>query len=170
MTLPETYDVEPGKFYLGHWHGISITIWADQADAEFVRRAVAMGKHWATHYPARRTSVCFVLRGVATPTPEARAAFEAMHSGRTGIVCVGVVVEGDGFWASALRATVTSINLAGNGVAVRTEPSIEALAPWVAREHALRVGETFSDQEILQILTTARYELAPRLLFPSATA
>jgi hypothetical protein len=165
-----TFDAEPGKFYLAHWFGISISIFAGQADAAFLRRAGLMNEHWKKHYPTKRTNVTFLLNGVPLPTPEARAAFEVQRRGTMGIVNFGIVVEGDGFWASALRSTITGISLAAYNVSGRTETTIEAIAPWVAREHAVRVGEDLPELEIVRVLRSARYDLAPPLLFQSGVA
>jgi hypothetical protein len=161
-----TFDAEPGKFYLAHWCGVSITIFAGQADSEFLRRAALMNEHWKRRDKKERTNVSFVLGGVPLPSPEVRAVFEAQRAGNMGIVNFGLVVEGEGFWASALRSTVTGMSLTAHNVSGRIETTIEAIAPWIAREHAARIGETLPELAIVRALRSARYDLAPPLLFP----
>lgn len=164
-----TYDHEPGQFYFGYWYTVSILVWAQQADASAMRRLDAMTAHLTEKHPFGRSAVAFVLPGTAPPTEKARKVFERHSSGETGLCCVGMVLEGEGFWASALRATMTNIHLSNaNEVALKQADSIEEIAPWLAQVYLERTGEELPRVTLVAALQKARHELAPPLIFPDA--
>jgi len=164
-----TYDHEPGQFYFAYWYTVSILIWAKQADVDAMRRLDAMVTHVSKEHSCGRSAVAFVLPGTRPPTEKARKEFERHSSGTTGLCCVGMVLEGEGFWASSLRATMTNIHLSNaNEVALKQADSIEEIAPWIAQLHKERTGEEMPGVTLAAALQKARYRLAPPLLFPNA--
>jgi hypothetical protein len=85
--------------------------------------------------------VHWIVQGVGLPTPEAREGLrELAHRDGDHIACVGVVLRGDGFWASALRSALSGILLVGpkSPFPLRLYGSGEELASWLPVEHVRR--------------------------------
>jgi hypothetical protein len=158
-------DYEPRKFFFGYWRSVSIAVWADQADGKAAQRARRLSEHMAQSCPQGHSNVGFVLGGVPPPTEEARAAFSHLFDGRaTDLHCMGMVLEGEGFWASGLRSTITHFNmLSPNRLALRLYSTIDEVARWLPGEHYLRTGDALDVDQLREVLTTTRYQLVKEL-------
>ena len=135
-------DADPGRFQYSIWGNVTVSVWTDQADLVAAQRVVAISRRVVQEHPEGHSTVLFVLTGVPAPTPEAAATFAKLYDpANSKIACLGVVLEGDGFWASVMRSTFTRLQVAGGGaMTLRVFENVEQLVTWLPREHALRTG------------------------------
>ena len=165
MSLPSTNpgplvaEVDPGRFRYSMWGNLSIGIWQDQATREAAERILALSRRNTERFPHGHSSLIFILKGAPAPTEEANAVFEEMYrpQNHLGLGCLGLVLEGEGFWASAMRSTALGMRMrSGSDMAVRAGDSVEELLPWFVAEHFQRTGVEFSTPRLHRILLSVR--------------
>jgi hypothetical protein len=156
------FDQEPGQYYVGYFRNLSLVVWAGRADGSAVNRVRGISQHLVSKYPDGHSNISFVVNGVAPPTEEARVAFNHIFDGRVSdLRCMAVVLEGEGFWASALRSTVTALRQAATTTfAVRLFSTIDPVAEWLPAEHLARTGVAVTAAELRQVMHSMRYEIA----------
>jgi hypothetical protein len=156
VTKSALIDEEPGKYRFCRWQGNNIVVWFGPAGGETVQRLDRM----IPEQPAgtMRSDVHVVLQGSGLPTSEARAGFVGMMKRMEGqLACVGVVIEGGGFWASAMRSAVTGLNiLAPRPITMRVLGSIDDLVGWLPAEHERRTGVALDGDMLRQAVQEAR--------------
>jgi hypothetical protein len=151
-------DVDPGRFRYSIWSNVSLSVWADQATLAAAQRVLAISKRIVKDYPEGHSSVVFILAGAPAPTPEAAAIFGKLYDpANSQIACMGVVLEGDGFWASVMRSTFTRLRMAAPGsLKLRVFESIDQLADWLPDEHAERTGVQLDRTQLRATLHAVR--------------
>jgi hypothetical protein len=99
-----------------------------------------------------------VANEIAMPDAETRSVLvesSKSHEERLGLAAI--IVNGTGFWASALRGFATSVSLLiPKTVHVRICGSPEELNPWFPAEHARRTGVAIDPQMLVTVLTKAQ--------------
>jgi hypothetical protein len=151
-------DCEPGQFRYNSYRNLSIGLWAGQATLDAVLRVVRIAERMRESHPEGHSGVVFVLDSAAAPTPDAQAAFAQLIDDRmTTISCTAIVVEGQGFWASGIRSSITKMRLAAAGsVKLRVHDRIDELLEWLPAEHQRRTGVEFRKSELRRVLEAAR--------------
>ena len=159
---PTLFDSEPGQFYAGHFRNLSIVVWVSGADGPAAKRMRGIAQHLISKYPDGHSNVTIVLNGVAPPTEEARVAFGHIFDGRVSdLRCMAVVLEGEGFWASALRSTVTNLRQGNtSSFALKLFSSLEQVAEWLPAEHLVGTGVAISANDVRAVLSAMRHEIA----------
>ena len=154
-------DIEPGRFRYSVWRNITIGVWADQATGEAARRIIAISRSMAKNHSAGHSNVIFVLDGAPPPTPEANQIFAQIHDQKVSdLACMGIVVEGSGFWASAIRSAITGVRMStSSGIRMGVSDSVNQLMEWLPAEHSKRTGVSVSASELRPVLLALR-ELA----------
>jgi hypothetical protein len=142
QPLPELLPIDeaPGMYRFYKWQHTHIIVWYGAATAEIAERIGRM-----TGKPpegTRRSDVHIVTEGTGLPHADARAGFaQLMRDMREDIACLGVVIEGGGFWASAMRSAITGLGMmAPKGLPFRALASIDDLVAWLPGEHRRRTG------------------------------
>ena len=160
---PRVAAAERGHFSCSIWLNVSILIWASRATEPALRRIQRVTHELTTRFPAGHSNVAFVLDGVGPPTPEARKILTHLYrEGVADLKCLGVVLEGGGFWASSLRSSITSMQLeAGRRTALGQYTSIAEIAAWMAPRHAAQTGVEISVEELQAALEAAREHAHP---------
>jgi hypothetical protein len=151
-------DVDPGRFRYSAWNNVSVGVWGDQATLEAAQRVIQVSKWMAQRYPQGHSNVIFVLDGAPAPTPEANQIFSRVYDDKfSDLSCLGIVIEGSGFWASGIRSAITNQRLSKPGrVRVRVSDDLDALIEWFLPEHSARTESKFSVQEFRSALTGLR--------------
>lgn len=161
-TRATLFDHEPGQFYAAHYRNLSIVVWVGGADGASVQRVRGISQLLIGKFPDGHSNVSIVLNGVPPPTDEARAAFNHIFDGRVSdLRCMAVVLEGEGFWASALRSTVTGLrNAATTAFTVKLFSELGPVSDWLPAEHLARTGVALDAAELRAALTEMRQEIA----------
>ena len=156
-------DIDPGRFRYSAWSNITVGVWADQATFEAAQRVIRVSKWMAERFPEGHSNVVFVLDGAPAPTAEANQVFAKVYDDKfSDLACMGIIIEGTGFWASGMRSLITSQRLHTPGkVRVRVSESVDGLLEWLVPEHAARTGAKLSVQDVRSALVALR-ELAAR--------
>ena len=153
-----TRDLDPGRFRFSVWRNVSITMWTDQATLEAGERVLRVSRELNEEFPEGRSQVMIVADGTMPPDTAASELLTEIYNPKLSrIVCIAAVLEGSGFWASAIRGRMTSMRIAGGGaMAIRTQDTVEEVASWLPEEHAKRTGVTLSAVELRAVLQAVR--------------
>lgn len=159
----KSIELESNRFRSFIWENLTILVWIDQADLEAIKTILTLNQKVIRRYPQGHSTINFILDGLQPPTPEARDAVKYLYQKeKSGIACIVNVLEGTGFWASALRGSFTGIKLETQGsVALRIYNSIDEAIAWLPSEHEKRTGVRLDPQQLRTVLIAARKHAAP---------
>jgi hypothetical protein len=156
---PANRDIAEGEGYLftAH-HNVLISCWTAQGTAPLIEKlGNALGAFIALH-PEGVSNVHVIAAGLPLATNEARDALAALmkvHGAH--VACVGTVLEGSGFWASATRGVIVGLQLmARNMFAMRTCATVSELVDWLPKPHAGRTGITLEPKQFERAIADAR--------------
>lgn len=154
----ECVEVEPGRFRYSMWKNLSIGVWQDQANRDAAERVVAMSQRNAAQFPHGHSGVVFIMTGAPAPTPEAAEILGSLYKpGSTALRCIGLVLEGEGFWASAMRSTVLNMRLSHRSkMSVRVMEDVDAVAAWLPTEHVRLTGVELDPKTLRTVLLETR--------------
>ncbi len=154
----QPYVEEVGRFRYSYWRNVSIGVWSDQATLQAVQRIWPLTRHLITEYPAGHSNVAFVLDGVPAPLQEAQAELARLFNARhTQLTCTAVIVEGTGFWASAMQSSITSMQLtSGGSMRLRLHRSVDEVLEWLPALHLQRTGVELNPDDLRRVLREAR--------------
>jgi hypothetical protein len=149
--------VEPGAYAFYRWENVAINIWASQPTATAVQVLTELTERSLRECPSGIGSIHWLDQGVALPTADARAALgELATRYPKHVMCVGVLLAGSGFWASATRSALTGIMLlAPRSFALRFFGDIGELAAFVVRELTQRGAPPSSPQQLTAAIDDA---------------
>lgn len=151
---------EPGRHTLTRWHNTMLCSWLHPGNTAELERLVQFSVQETKRHPRGFSSVHVVHDGLAMPDASERAVLSELIKQLHGhLVCVGVLMQGGGFWASAMQSMMTSLSI----VTARTHSMRFARTPaelsaWFVEEHGRRTGVRFSAQALesaLDALTKA---------------
>lgn len=157
-----TNDITPLRSVRGHmslsvYQNVSITVWVAHATVPVVQCLQEATKVMISRFPNGHSSVSFVLDGVGAPTPEAQVMLQRALGARSQILVSGIVLEGSGFWASALRGMLNnSYREAQAKIALKIVTSVDSLVGWFCEEHSARTGVELAPMAFRDVLQQAR--------------
>jgi len=132
----------PGEYAFYRWGNVAINVWMARPTGAMVRCLSDLTAQSEQLHPEGITSVHWLCEGVGLPTSEARVGLRqiAVRFGDH-VTAVGVVIDGGGFWASALRSAL-------NGVVIATEVkfiprlynNVDTLVDWLKDAHERGTG------------------------------
>jgi len=149
-------DEEPGKYRFYKWQQLHIVVWVGAAAGKTAQR---LGRVTPKPLPGtRRSDIHIVTAGTALPSAEARSVFvELMREMQGDLACLAVVIEGGGFWASAMRSAVIGLGMmAPKVLPFRALGSLDDLTAWLPAEHKRLTGVTIDSVGLRRALTEAR--------------
>lgn len=156
---PETNLLYEAKGCLfGTWKNVIVAIWTTQATGPLVSVLSEITIEFSKAHPERFSLVHVIGRGPPLPTAEARDLFvreTRKHS--KDLACVGTVLEGSGFWASAVRSFIVGIRfVVPRTFDIQTYASIAEVAAWLPAPHAAKTGVTIDRREFERALLALR--------------
>jgi hypothetical protein len=140
------------------WRNLSVTIWRGKVDEADAQMACQSLRELTARYTEGLAMLSIIEASSGVPTAEARRLFsEGLRTASAHIRRVGVVIEGDGFQAAAVRAV-------SNGVVLVVKPSfgfatfqtVLAAVPWVAEGLPSVGGKKATAKEILDAVLQLR--------------
>lgn len=82
---------------------------------------------------------------------------EGIYRARSSLLCSAVILEGAGFWASAIRAMIDNMHRTATSTThLRIGTSIDEVISWFPGEHAHATGIVVGPSELRSVLTEAR--------------
>jgi hypothetical protein len=150
-------DSEPKEFVFGSWNNVLIAVWKSQATAPRVERFKRAIELMNERTPGYRSNVHMIVEGAALPTAEARAVLvELMKRNREALACVVIVVDGRGFWSSALRSAMTGLRvLAPTSFDFHVAATVDNVVNWLPAVHEQRTGVKLDPAELGDVLRSA---------------
>lgn len=149
---------EPDRYGVWLWKNVWFNLWLAPAEGYLVDRMGQLTDEHRARFPRGMTAVHWVRPGAGLPTADGREALTRL-AGRGDIPCVGVILSGAGFWASAMRSLVTGIRLMSGGkFSMRINASIEELAEWFPAAHQAYTGIAIDKEDLIHAVAHARNE------------
>lgn len=155
--VSQVLDRGSGYVFAAH-RNVVIAHWTAQGTGPLI---AALGQTLATfvaRHPEGISSIHVIAEGLPLANAEARDALSVLmkvHGGA--IAAVGTVLDGTGFWASATRGLIMSLQLmAPSSVAMRTGASDAEVAAWIVKPHARRTGVELEPEALALALTKVR--------------
>lgn len=136
----EVLAFEPDHYVMSRWRNLTIIYWMNQATGPAVKLLTELTRDVVQQYPGGFSNIHIVREGAALPDAEARVGFAGMmdeHAKR--MACVGVVLMGGGFWASALQGIGTGLRMiTPRTYMMRFARNPDELRTWLPNEHNRR--------------------------------
>lgn len=142
----------PGIHRVMGWRNIAMVAWRGRPNGPATRELGNITKRLldALGTETKISYIHLVPVGLGLPDSDGRAALhEITNSYGQHTACVGVIVSGSGFWASAVRGIVTSVQvIAPRSVELRIHGDSSQLLEWFPSEHELRTGVAIQGAEL----------------------
>lgn len=142
----------PGRCAFGHHGNVALQAWHEPPDAADARALHTASVQLVQRYPMGLSSIHWVRSGGRLPDHEARSVMSRTlaaygdHYGR-----LAIVLNGDGFWAGAVRGMLTGLGIAsGNREAFRVVASTVEAVRWLSEPHRQRTGVTVDGPRLCQ--------------------
>lgn len=139
-----------GKFAFYRAGNIVIHVWHARAEVESGPVLSRVAAETLRMHPGGISVVHWLTMTMTVPTSAARDAFaEVAKQYEQNGIPVGLVLDGDGFWASAFRGVITSLMVNfSKGFPLRMFANMDELLAWLPDEHKRRTGATLDPQQL----------------------
>jgi hypothetical protein len=148
-------DSEPGFFAFYALQNIMIACWSKGGTGPAVQRVAEQRARMDKQHPEGVSVVYLIANDAGLPTAEARAGVrQLIERYRHQRACLAVVVQGEGFWASGMRAVITGVRMLVPGqLAMRVYGRVEEVVAWLPAQHQSATGVVVAPEELLPVLT-----------------
>jgi hypothetical protein len=158
---------EPHIFYetdgcvFASWRNVLIAIWTTQGTGPLAEKLGEIARPFSKSHPEGFSSVHVIGKKPPLPTSEARDKLLSLMADFSGnVACIGTVLEGSGFWASAVRSFIVGLRLLSpRTFEMQTYATLSELTNWMVAPHATRTGVAIEPVEFERILATLRARL-----------
>jgi hypothetical protein len=134
------------------WHNVVVVSWLGKPTPESARSLGPLVEGLMPRMSAQKLSFIHLVPN-NLPLPEADTREELLMLSRSYThltACIGVIIAGGGFWASAIRGFVTGIRVvAPRDFDLRMHKSISELLTWFPEEHAQRTLVELEPSELI---------------------
>jgi hypothetical protein len=147
-------DSEPGSFAFYTWQNIMIACWSKRAEGHSIERIARLRESMADAHPEGVSVIYLIANEAGLPTAEARAGVrQLMARFSKQRACLAIVIQGEGFWASGMRAVITGVRLL---VPIKFPmgvfAGVDAVAQWLPEWHERRTGVRLAPGQLLGVL------------------
>lgn len=156
----ELVGESPGINRTWAWRNVMLVIWIDKPSPEVVDKLGPIAEEIQSRTRAQKLSHIHIAESsLSMPDAETREAFlNLAHKYASNTACVAAIVEGSGFWASAIRGFITGILvLAPRELNIRMHKQANELLAWFPEAHARLTGTPIDGQDLLQQINHARH-------------
>lgn len=152
----------PGVVVVRGWRNLAICVWTGQATgpaASLVSRTLDRPEAQGL----RQSFIHVIHNKRPLPDSNARQIFmQLMKERAEGLACIGIVVLGSGFWASAMRNAVIGMRVfAPNTFDFRVFGACEEVIGWLPAAHERQTGVVIPPLALAKWLGNAREALPP---------
>ena len=154
-------DSEPGEFALYSWKNLMIACWSTRATGPAMERVSLAREAMGHDHPEGVSVIYLIAENAGLPTPEARAGVEQLMTRyRDQRACLALVVQGEGFWASAMRGAITGVRLLVPGqFPMRICGDVAEVVEWLPELHEERTGIKVEPEALRRVLEGLMAEL-----------
>lgn len=150
-------EVEPAVCAVAIWHNFVITMWVAAGTQSAVARVARVTAQTCEQHPEKVSHIHLLKTGIGLPSSDARAGLvQIMKDHGTRIGVCAVMVGGAGFWASAMRSTITAMRmLAPREFELRLHGTVEEILAWVPDAHRQCTGVDIPASALERVLKNA---------------
>jgi hypothetical protein len=147
-----------GVFRAGIVGRLAITAWLGQVNMDSVEAYARFIQSFTARLAGGRGSIVHLLtERVALPSSGARSALAKLTENSEPVACASVVIEGSGFWASAMRGFLTGMRLLGpSSIRIHEHATPADVVAWLPAEHEKLTGEHLDPDELAHYLEIAK--------------
>jgi hypothetical protein len=145
---------EPGSHAFYTWQNIMIACWSQRATGPAIEKIGSLRAAMHDRHPEGVSVIYLIADGAGLPTPEARAGVkELMVRFSQHRACLAILVQGGGFWASAMRAVITGVRLlVPLKFAMGVFGKVQELVDWLPERHEGHTGVHVERAQLLSVL------------------
>jgi hypothetical protein len=131
-----------------------ITCWSQRATGPAIEKVAQLREQMDRDHPEGVSVVYLIANDAGLPTPEARAGVkELMARFSNKRACLAILVQGEGFWASAMRAVITGVRiLVPLNFPMQIFSGVNELVAWLPERHERKTGVPVSPRELGVVL------------------
>lgn len=141
-----------GRYVAATMRNLLIFYWASDGTIDGTQLLASVVDKQTANRTRRASAIHVIHQRVGLPDGAVRAALQSNMARYAEVTaCLGIIMLGAGFWASALQSALTGIRMvAPTGSSVmRFGQTPESVVPWFAREHAERTGALVGASSLL---------------------
>jgi len=144
----------PGTCAFRRSGNVVVHAWRGQMTDTIAERFVQINEGVILQHPEGISFVSWIQEGAPLPSSGARRIVsEVMGEYSESIACVAVIMEGSGFWASAMRSAVTGIGLLAKGdFIMRSHRSVAEMTVWFPNHHQARTGVAVAPAHLRELV------------------
>jgi hypothetical protein len=163
MTADVFVVHEEPAFMMAEWKDVAIVVWGAQGRLPQVRHLEKFTDEFIARHPKGISAVHIIANAAALPDSETRAELNRLTDKYAPkMACLVTVVEGSGFWASAMQSFVTSFHwVTRRNFKVRIASTIAEGSAWLPALHSARTGTRIDGAELLQKVQSVRDRVKP---------
>ena len=149
---------------MGTWKNVALHVWTTRATPQLVDELERLSESFARAHPEGFSAVHVIANGAGLPDNQARdrlrdVANRYVHQ----LACLCHVVEGSGFWASALHSFLTGLHWLTRGpYRLHICSDLRAAAQWVPEPHERRTRVSLAETDLEDALLYVRGRAPPR--------
>jgi hypothetical protein len=161
VLTPATLSIvgeHAGVFRLGSWQDVCVCTWSGQPTVAVVATLFELLGKLREQRAVRRSYAHLIPDGLGLPDGPTRSAMiKIMREFETQLACVGMVIGGTGFWASAMRNAAIGLRvLAPRSFDYSMFATEAELLDWLPDAHQKQTGVVLSRAELASVLAEAR--------------
>ncbi|HEX4475239.1 MAG TPA: hypothetical protein VH142_09200 [Polyangiaceae bacterium] len=152
---------EEPRCVMGSFKNLAVVIWGTQATLPLAEQLETFSENLIRRYPEGVSLVQVIANQAPLPASATRDKLDRMTERfAPHLACVGTVVEGSGFWASAMQSFITSLHwVSRRPFKVKITSSLIELSTWLPKAHEERTRVRFTAPQFL----SAAYSLRERI-------
>jgi hypothetical protein len=141
---------------MGSWKNVSIVVWGTPATMPLVSELNKLSEMIIAAHP-KVSTIQMIVQGAGVPDSETRAAIDKLiESYASNMTCNAMLIEGSGFWASAMRGFLTSLQLLQRHrvpLKMKTCATVREIAAWLPAAHS-STGVMLDADELTRVLAS----------------
>jgi len=155
---PATFSISYAEdgYVLGYHRNLVIAVWGKKASSPVVAELGRVSDEVAKRY-ARISGIHLIVNRAGVPDPQVRQEFATMtdeYASR--LACLAIMVDGKGFWASAMRSFLTGLHfLRPSTYRTRICATPQEAAQWVPIPHNTGTSVCVTPHQLTGVLDQA---------------
>jgi len=160
FETPSLVHDEAG-FLAATFRNVALVVWGTQATLPLAKKLEQFSDALVARSPKGISAIHIITSTAPLPESETRAELNRLtdkYAKSLGVMAT--VIEGNGFWASAMTSFITSLHwMSRRPFKARTVSNIDEIATWAPPHHLAKTGVTIGSGELLRALIWVRDRL-----------